>query len=76
VSLAYTTTIDILPPAKTDADGEIGPNGERRWTAEYTPIAVSASLDSSVLGISLIDVDVDFNLGQVSAKACAGATCL
>jgi prepilin-type N-terminal cleavage/methylation domain-containing protein len=76
VNLAYTTTIDLLPSAKSAAAGVEGPNGERRWNAEFTPLAVSASLDASVLGVSLIDVDVDLNLGAVEAKACAGATCL
>jgi hypothetical protein len=75
VNLSYATTISILPSTKTDADGEEGPNGERRWSAEYTPIAVSASLEADVLGVDIIDADVDFNLGQVSAKACAGAAC-
>ena len=76
VSLAYTVNIDFLPPAKSPAEGVVGSNGERRWSAEYKPIAISASLDSSVLGTTLIDSDVDLNIGNVTAEACAGATCV
>lgn len=76
VNLAYTTTVDLLPPATGPAAGVDGPNGERRWSAEYTPMAVSASLDASVLGAPLIDVDVEMNLGSVKADACAGAACI
>ncbi|MGH2760404.1 MAG: hypothetical protein ACRDKJ_12705, partial [Actinomycetota bacterium] len=75
INLSYTVHVDILPAAKSPIAGVVGPNGERRWSAEYTPIVVSASLDASVLGIPLIDADVDLNLGTVRAEACAGATC-
>lgn len=76
INISYTTAVSILPPTKSPVAGETGANGEKRWTAEYTPVAVSSSLDASVLGTSLIDVDVDMTLGTVSAKACAGSTCL
>jgi prepilin-type N-terminal cleavage/methylation domain-containing protein len=75
VNLSYTTSVDILPPSKSSLAGETGPNGERRWSAEYTPLTISAALDASVLGVSIIDADVDLNLGTVQAKGCAGATC-
>lgn len=75
VNLSYTTSVDILPPTKSPTAGVVGPNGERRWTAEYTPMAVSASLKASVLGVDIIDAEVDLNLGTVRAEACAGATC-
>jgi prepilin-type N-terminal cleavage/methylation domain-containing protein len=75
-NLSSAIKIDILPVAKSPIAGVTGPNGERRWSAEYSPITVSASLDAStLLGIPLIDADVDLRLGGVSAKACAGATC-
>lgn len=76
VNLIYTITIDLLPPAKSPVDGVVGANGERRWSAEHTPIAVSATLDSNVLGVSIIDSDVDLNLGSVKSTACAEATCI
>ncbi len=75
-SLSSAIKVDILPIAKSPIAGVAGPNGERRWSAEYTPISVSASLDAStLLGIQLIDADVDLKLGGVRAEACAGATC-
>lgn len=76
VYLTYSTTIDLLPAAKSPGGGVLGSNGERRWSAEYMPIAIAASLDATVLGGSIIDTDVDLNLGSVKAVACAGATCL
>jgi prepilin-type N-terminal cleavage/methylation domain-containing protein len=76
VNLAYTVDVDFLPPAKSPADGVEGANGEKRWSAEYKPIVISASLDSSVLGTTLIDTDVNLNIGNVTAEACAGATCV
>ena len=77
VSVAYTTSVDILAPTKDSITGTPGANGEKTWTAEYTPLSISASLDVGVplLGLSLIDADVDLNLGTVRAQACAGATC-
>jgi hypothetical protein len=77
VSLAYTIAVDILPPTKNGVSGTTGTNGEKTWTAEYTPLSVSASLTAGVplLGLNLIDADVDLNLGTVRAQACAGATC-
>jgi prepilin-type N-terminal cleavage/methylation domain-containing protein len=75
VNLTYSVKLDILPPAKSPIAGVTGPNGEKRWSAEYTPASVSASLDATLLGTSIIDADVDLNLGTVSAKACSGATC-
>lgn len=80
VSLAYTIEVDILPPAKDPIAGATGANGERTWTAEYTPLSITASLDSSVdlpllPDIELIDADVNLNLGTVRAQACAGGTC-
>jgi prepilin-type N-terminal cleavage/methylation domain-containing protein len=77
VSLAYTINVDILPPTKDGISGTTGTNGEKTWTAEYTPLSVSASLTAGVplLGLNLIDADVDLNLGTVRAQACAGATC-
>jgi hypothetical protein len=75
VNLSYTTSVDIFPPSKSPTAGVVGPNGERRWSAEYTPMAISASLDASVLGASIIDSSVGLNLGTVQAKACAGTTC-
>lgn len=76
VEIAYTTSVDVLPPAKSPQAGTAGPNGEKRWSAEYTPLKVSASLDVGALGISLIDADVNLNLGSVKSEACAGVTCL
>ncbi len=80
VSLAYTIEVDILPPAKDPIAGATGANGETTWTAEYTPLSVTASLDVGVAipllpDINLIDADVNLNLGTVQAKACAGGTC-
>lgn len=75
VNLSYTTSVDILPPSKTPLAGQIGPNGERRWSAEYTPLAITAGLDASVLGVSIIDADVNLNTGAVRSVGCAGATC-
>jgi hypothetical protein len=75
VNLSYSLKLDILPPAKSPVDGVTGPNGERRWSAEYTPISVSAHLGATLLGTSLIDADVDLNFGTVRAEACAGPTC-
>ncbi len=75
VNLIYSATIDILPPAKSGLNGVTGPNGEKRWSAEYTPLSISTSLDANILGIPLIDADVDLKLGTVRAEACAGATC-
>lgn len=75
INLSYTVHVDILPAAKSPQAGVTGPNGEKRWSAEYTPVVASASLDASVLGIQLIDADVDLNLGTVRAEACAGSTC-
>lgn len=75
VNLSYTVHVDILPAAKSPAAGVTGPNGEKRWSAEYTPVVISAGLDASVLGIPLIDADVELNLGTLRAEACAGATC-
>jgi hypothetical protein len=82
-NLAYEIHVNILPPAKDPIAGVVGPNGERRWAAEYTPISVSMRLKSSVtvnplLGIDVLltDTDVQMNLGSVSAKGCAGSTCL
>lgn len=75
INLSYTTSVDILPPSKSPIAGETGPNGERRWSAEYTPVTVTASLDASILGTPIIDADVDLNLGTVLAEGCAGTTC-
>lgn len=75
VNLSYTTSVDVLPASKSPVAGVEGPNGERRWSAEYTPVVIAASLDADVLGTPIIDADVDLNLGTVSAEACAGATC-
>jgi hypothetical protein len=75
VNLGYTTSVDVLPPTKSPAAGVTGPNGERRWSAEYTPIAINAHLTASILGVSIIDATVDLNLGTVKAEACAGVTC-
>jgi hypothetical protein len=75
VNLSFTTQVDILPSAKSPPAGVIGANGEYRWSGEYNPIAVSASLDASILGVPIIDADVDLNLGSVLAESCAGATC-
>lgn len=75
VNLSYTVHVDILPAAKSPAAGVVGPNGEKRWSAEYTPAVISAGLDASVLGVPLIDADVELNLGTVRAEACAGTTC-
>lgn len=75
VDLGYSLKLDILPPAKSPIDGVTGPNGETRWSAEYTPISVSAHLDATLLGISIINADVDLNFGTVRAEACAGPTC-
>jgi hypothetical protein len=77
VSLAYTIEIDILAPTKNAVGGTTQPNGEKTWSAEYTPLSVSASLNVGVplLGLNLVDADVDLNLGTVRAQACAGATC-
>jgi len=75
VSFTYAITVDILPAAKSPAAGVEGPNGERRWSAEYTPIVMSASLDATLLGVTIIDTDVDLNLGTVRAEGCAGSTC-
>jgi hypothetical protein len=76
-SLAYTIEVDILAPTKNGVAGTTQTNGEKTWSAEYTPLAVSASLDVGVplLGLNLVDADVNLNLGTVQAKACAGATC-
>lgn len=75
VNLVYTTHVSILPAAMSPAAGVTGPNGERRWSAEYTPVVTSASLDATVLGAPIIDADVELNLGTVKAQACSGATC-
>ncbi len=77
VSLSFTTQVDILAPTKNSIAGTTGTNGEKTWIAEYTPLSVSASLTAGVpvLGLSLIDADVDLNLGTVRAQSCAGATC-
>ncbi len=75
VNLSYTTRIDILPPSKSPIAGSTGANGERLWSAEYTPLAISASLDASILGTAIIDADVDLKLGTVRAEACAGVVC-
>ena len=75
INLSYTVHVDVLPAAKSPLAGVTGPNGEKRWSAEYTPVVASASLDASVLGVPLIDADVELNLGTVQAKACAGSTC-
>jgi hypothetical protein len=79
--LVYEVHVDILPPAKDPLNGVIGPNGERRWSAEYTPIVISSRLRTNLtvplVGVvKLTDTQVDLNLGGVSAKACAGPTCL
>jgi prepilin-type N-terminal cleavage/methylation domain-containing protein len=76
VSVEYTTSVSILPPVKTPIAGETGPNGETRWSAEYTPVSLAASLDVSLAGIPLVDTDVEMNVGTVRAEACAGTTCL
>jgi hypothetical protein len=76
VNIGYTTNVDILPPAKSPLAGVTGPNGEKRWSAEYTPISITANLTTSALGIPLIDATVDLNLGSVKAEACSGVTCL
>jgi hypothetical protein len=75
INLSYTTHVAILPPIKDPIAGTTGANGERRWSAEYTPLTISASLNASVLGVPLIDADVDLNLGTVRAQACEGVTC-
>jgi hypothetical protein len=82
-NLEYETHINILPPAKDPAAGIEGPNGERRWSAEYTPISISSRLRTSVtvnplLGINVLltDTKVDVSLGSVTARGCAGSTCL
>ena len=75
VNLSYSAHIHVLPPAMTPQAGEVGPNGELLWSAEYTPIKATVSLNASVLGIPLIDSTVDLNLGTARAEACAGTTC-
>jgi hypothetical protein len=77
VSVAYTIEVDILAPAKNGVAGTTQANGEKTWSAEYTPLSVTASLDVGVplLSLNLVDADVDLNLGTVQAQACAGATC-
>jgi hypothetical protein len=70
--LTFNATIDILAPQKTAIAGVTGENGEKRWSAEYTPIDISASMD--ILGLGEVNVDLD--LGSVTTEACAGATCL
>lgn len=76
INLSYTTTVSILPPTKTPVAGEIGANGEKRWSAEYTPMSVATHLNASVLGNELINANVDLDVGTVRARACAGTTCL
>jgi hypothetical protein len=64
-------------------NGVTGANGEKRWSAQYTPVSISARLSTELtvnallgLKVSLTDTSVDLNLGTVSAEACAGTTCL
>ncbi len=75
VSLGYSTSFSILPPAKSPWAGVVGPNLEKTWVAQYSPLSLNASLDASILGVPFIDADVDLSLGTVKAEACAGVTC-
>jgi prepilin-type N-terminal cleavage/methylation domain-containing protein len=80
--LTYSVDVNALPPSKDPLDGVVGPTGERRWSAEYTPLTVSARLTVEVtvdvllnIKVVLLDSKVDLDLGKVSATACAGVTC-
>jgi hypothetical protein len=77
-NLSYETHVDVLPPAMSPPAGVVGANGERRWTAEYTPMSISSRLkvDLVVPDVLLTDTEVTLNLGTVKADACAGVTCL
>jgi prepilin-type N-terminal cleavage/methylation domain-containing protein len=76
-TLTYDVQIDVLPPAADPANGVDGPNGERRWSAQYIPISLTARLTVRVgaLPIVLTDTLVHVDFGSVSASACAGVTC-
>lgn len=80
-TLSYEIDVQAFPaPAVTD--GEIGANGERRWTAEYTALQISTRLRIAVtvdalLGteVLLTDTLLDLGLGKVSAAGCTGVGC-
>lgn len=78
--LIYEIHVNLHPPAKDTVDGVVGPNGEKRWSAEYTPISVSARLRASLtvplVGSAVLsDTTADVTLGSAKAEACAGVTC-
>lgn len=73
-TLSYDIDVQAFP-APSVTDGEIGVNGERRWTAEYTALQISSRLQIEYGGILLTDSLVDLNLAKVSASGCTGVGC-
>jgi prepilin-type N-terminal cleavage/methylation domain-containing protein len=78
--LEYQVHVDVQPPVKDALAGVIGPNGEKRWTAAYTPISISTRLrifyNNAGTEVLVTDTASDLSLGSVRAEACAGVTCL
>ncbi|HVE90935.1 MAG TPA: hypothetical protein VNE62_01355 [Actinomycetota bacterium] len=80
-TLRFEYTVDAFTPAKDSLNGVVGPNGERRWTAQYTAMSIRARLSIDVSpglglpGVTVTDSIVDMTMGSISATGCAGVTC-
>lgn len=79
-NVGFKVTVQALPPNVGPAAGTLGPDGERRWVADYVPLAVTTELtiDVTVLGagtVTLVRSTADLGFGQVSVDGCAGAVC-
>jgi hypothetical protein len=79
-TVAYSTEVKALPPTVDGLAGTTGPNGEKRWTAEYTAVSISTHLTITLSipplePVKLQESAVDLRLASVGAHACAGQTC-
>lgn len=81
--ITYTASLEAFPPTASTANGVVGPNGEKRWSADYTALSLSAALEVELTlnpltgeKVTLTDSEVDLQLAKLAIDACSGVSCV